>query len=226
MATCGGGLRDSNGNCILSFAGPCYNCDVNTATIFVILYGLSLCFSLDCINIMGEVGSSYYYESIIMKNDKKCSPKHFYMRVEIKNWLNMFNFSFSIINMEGNACANAMARWGCGVDSMANFISYNLPLHVRRLLNLDKINVPYVIPLGALFVWLKFKFLLFFFISLSWLGPLLMNCAVFGPSLVLLYIFIPRYIAFYDFVMSLWLWLVKICGLFPFGFYDFYHLYF
>ncbi|PKU65389.1 hypothetical protein MA16_Dca013534 [Dendrobium catenatum] len=63
-----------------------------------------------------EVSASFFYESIIFRNDKMCNPELFYIRRDIMNWLNMLNVSFSIINGEGNACVKDIARFWEHVD--------------------------------------------------------------------------------------------------------------
>ncbi|KAL0911842.1 hypothetical protein M5K25_017767 [Dendrobium thyrsiflorum] len=48
------------------------------------------------------------------------------------------------IHKEGNACANWLARWGCGSDHFAEFSGSNLPPALNGFVRLDKVGVPYV----------------------------------------------------------------------------------
>ncbi|KAL0908139.1 hypothetical protein M5K25_022613 [Dendrobium thyrsiflorum] len=107
-------IRDSNGNYILGFVGPIPNCDVKFSINYAILYGLRLCLSLDLINLV------------------------------VEEFVEHLNCTFSEVHAKGNACANAIAKWGYGLDSMVDLPVSNLPHLVTGMLGLDNIGSPYV----------------------------------------------------------------------------------
>ncbi|KAL0909743.1 hypothetical protein M5K25_020639 [Dendrobium thyrsiflorum] len=153
---CGGLIRDSNGDFILVLRGLVLTFAIN----YGILYGLRLCLSLDMTNLVVEVSSNFYGNSFIWNNTNgNCSPNLFYMRRDIRNLLNILNYPFSEVHVKGNACANAIAKWGCGLDSMVDLPVSNLPHLMTGLIDLDKIGLPYVTYWG-------FRFIIAWFASL------------------------------------------------------------
>ncbi|KAL0920796.1 hypothetical protein M5K25_009965 [Dendrobium thyrsiflorum] len=142
---CGGLIRDSNGYYILGFAGPLHNSDVIVGINQAIFYGLSLCSSLDMINIVVEVCSIFTDQACIM--DDNCMniyPKVFYLRRDIKKLVNAMKCSFSVVNTNVNDCASTLAKWGSTLATLNHFPVDALPAPVKGLIELDKIGMPYV----------------------------------------------------------------------------------
>ncbi|KAL0925228.1 hypothetical protein M5K25_003546 [Dendrobium thyrsiflorum] len=142
---CGGLIRDSNGYYILGFAGPIPNSDVIVGINQAIIYGLRLCSSLDMINIVVEVCSIFADQAFTMNdNCMDTCPKVFYLRCDIKNFVNAMKCSFLVVNTNGNACASTLAKWGSTLGSLIHIPVAALPFPVKGLIELDKIGIPYV----------------------------------------------------------------------------------
>ncbi|KAL0926337.1 hypothetical protein M5K25_002555 [Dendrobium thyrsiflorum] len=141
---CGGIIRDDKGNLVVAFAEPLATCSVVKAELFAILKGIKLCFSRDIYNIWIEVDAISTIHFLMQNSSNVVKHDLFYLIREIKHLLNMANCNMSHVYREGNACADWLANFGCNLSCFTEFSTNNLPLPVKGMIRLDKLNMPYL----------------------------------------------------------------------------------
>ncbi|KAL0928315.1 hypothetical protein M5K25_000189 [Dendrobium thyrsiflorum] len=141
---CGGIIRDDKGNLVVAFAEPLPTCSVVKAELFAILKGIKLCFSRDIYNIWIEVDAISTIHFLMQNSSNVVKHDLFYLIREIKHLLNMANCNMSHVYREGNACADWLANFGCNLSCFTEFSTDNLPLPVKGMIRLDKLNMPYL----------------------------------------------------------------------------------
>ncbi|KAL0909402.1 hypothetical protein M5K25_020266 [Dendrobium thyrsiflorum] len=141
---CGGIIRDEKGNLVVAFAEPLPTCSVVKAELFAILKGIKLCFSRDIYNIWIEVDAISTIHFLMQNSSNVVKHDLFYLIREIKHLLNMANCNMSHVYREGNACADWLANFGCNLSCFTEFSNDNLPLPVKGMIRLDKLNMPYL----------------------------------------------------------------------------------
>ncbi|KAI0529714.1 hypothetical protein KFK09_002271 [Dendrobium nobile] len=144
IAGFGGVIRDNNGFLVAAFAEPLNIAEYNPAMSKAILYGCHLCTTLNVVNFLIEVNSSFNFIHIIEEVDSCCNANSFYLILEIKQYMLGLNYSFHHIMNGGNVCASWLARLGWVLNGSKDFFWNNCPNQLRVYLKLEEKKVPYV----------------------------------------------------------------------------------
>ncbi|KAI0493539.1 hypothetical protein KFK09_023657 [Dendrobium nobile] len=141
----GGLIRNSEGMYIVGFAGMSGAVDNLEGFLMAVLYGLSLCVSLDVRNVVVESYLSIDQSIFLGVDGTSCGHALFYTRRKVLFLTNSLECSYNVVKPEINAAASALALFGTRFADIIDLTFSNLPVHIQGLINLDKRKVPYVL---------------------------------------------------------------------------------
>ncbi|KAL0919645.1 hypothetical protein M5K25_011756 [Dendrobium thyrsiflorum] len=139
----GGIVRNCLGNVVFAYAGSANTSNVLTAELLGLLYGLISCSERGFLNINIEVDANSLIQ-IFNRRDFMGNPCNFYTIRRINQLLPSFNYTFSHIYREGNACADFFAKLGSQMIGFQLFTEANLPFIAKGIITLDKAGLPYI----------------------------------------------------------------------------------
>ncbi|KAI0498692.1 hypothetical protein KFK09_019582 [Dendrobium nobile] len=137
-------IRNHLGTFISGFADWAMTEDNHTVVLMSVMSGIKLCKKLIIYNIVFEASSPLVNIINTGGNDLIGVSNLFYVRRRIFEELISFSYSISVINMEVNAVAQAVAVLGTMLKHYKELNRDQLLVYVQGLLNLDQIGFPYV----------------------------------------------------------------------------------
>ncbi|XP_020681381.1 uncharacterized protein LOC110098793 [Dendrobium catenatum] len=141
----GGLIRNSEGMYIVGFVGMSVAVDNLEGFLLAVLYGLSLCVSLDVSNVVVESNLSIDQSVLLGVDGTSCGHALFFVRRKVMVLTNSLECSYNVVKTEINAASSALALFGTRFSEIIDLTFANLPVHIQGLINLDKTKVPYVL---------------------------------------------------------------------------------
>ncbi|PKU82406.1 Putative ribonuclease H protein [Dendrobium catenatum] len=133
----GGLIRNSKGMYIVGFAGTSGAGDNLEGFLMAVLYGLSLCVSLDVRNVVVESNLNIDQSIFLGVDGISCGHALFYTRRKVLSLTNSLDCSYNMVKPEINAAASALALFGTSFSDIIDLTFSNLSVHIQGLINLD-----------------------------------------------------------------------------------------